>query len=327
MEKVIRPEIVVRYNQREVTKDLLPLITSFEYVDHVEGESDTVALSISDPDYRFLGSWYPEKGDTLEVLFGYAGDLAPAGIFEIDQQAVSGPPNAVELKGIAASYGRSMRTRRSSAHEDSSLLKIAQSIADAAGLNIVGDISPNLLVRRSTQNRETDLGYLRRIAKGFGYAFSVRGSDLVFFTYKGLEGLPPKRVVSLRDVISFSFKDKTAEVYKGAAVRYHNPDTQETINYETNELAQDTSDTLEVREIAKDEAEAQAKARSALRRANTTKTTGSLVVIGDTSLLAGNNIELAGAGVLSGMYHITKSRHSITPSGGYQTTVEVKKVK
>jgi len=27
------------------------------------------------------------------------------------------------------------------------------------------------------------------------------------------------------------------------------------------------------------------------------------------------------------MYHITKSRHSITPSGGYQTTIEVKKVK
>jgi hypothetical protein len=42
--------------------------------------------------------------------------------------------------------------------------------------------------------------------------------------------------------------------------------------------------------------------------------------------VSGNNIELRGLGVNSGVYHIETSKHSITPGGGYITSIELKKV-
>jgi uncharacterized protein len=241
-------------------------------------------------------------------------------------------------------------------------------------LTVTGEIDERLTVRRSKQNRETDLAYLYRLSRDYGYGFNVRGTDLVFYSLFQLEGEAAKKTIELGKTVSYAFRAKTAETYTAATLSYHNPDTQEVVEFKNEELVflrdgentldyflrvnneaaatvqtepsnadpdnpalfregEDTldyflrsRDTLKVYEKAKDPATAAAKTRAALHRKNSQAVTGSLVVVGDVTLLAGNNIELTGAGKFSGKYHIESSRHSITPAGGYGTSIEIKKV-
>jgi len=362
--ETITPEITIVYNKRNVTADLLPYLAAFEYLDNATGKSDEVTIQLADPAGLFIGDWYPEKGDTLEIYFGFVGNMVPAGLFEIDQIEVSGQPSTVSLMAIAAPTSRALRTRRSVAHENSSLRKIAEKVAERNGLTVTGQIDEALAVRRATQNRETDLSFLYRLARKYGYGFNVRGADLVFYSLYALEGEAAKKTIDLADVVSYAFRAKTAATYKSAQLSYHNPDTQEIVSFENGEdtLAfftgasatlptrtaapvsaqqeavffengEDTlafftgsADMLRVYEKAKDPATAAAVTRAALYEKNTQKVTGALVVVGDVNLLAGNNIEVTGAGKFSGRYHIESSRHTITPAGGYGTSLEIKKV-
>lgn len=313
------------YNQRDVTSDLLPLVASVDYVDKVNAESDTISIVVSDPDARFFGSWYPEKGDTIDLSIGYDDNLVPCGLFEIDQVEASGPPLSVSLMGIAAPVSKALRTRRSFAHEDSSLQKIAQEVAQKNGLVLSGNIDPNIYIRRSTQNRETDLRFLTRLANAHGHGFNVRGNALVFYSFYDLEALQPKLTIDLGELNAYRFKDKTAQVYKSARLVYHNPDDQKLVSYEDND-GKDTEDELLLYDTAKSGAEAASKARAALHVQNTQKTTASITLIGNPAILAGNNIQLTGAGVFNGLYHVESSRHNISAQGGYTTSADLKKV-
>lgn len=346
--EALTPDLTIMYNGRNVTADLRPYLASFEYLDNATGKSDEVTIQLADPERLFINEWFPEKGDTLEVYFGFVGNMVPAGLFEIDQIENSGPPNVVSIMGVAAPTSTSLRTKRSFAHEDSALHKIAEKVAERNGLSISGYISDNIKVRRSTQNRETDLAYLYRISKAHGFGFNVRGTSLIFYAIDALEGEGAKKTIALGDTVSYSFRAKTAETYKEATLSYHNPDTQEVVSFTTKreEVAENVSfensifregestlewvlrshDTLRVYEKAKDTATAEVKTRAALSYKNNQAVTGSLVVVGDVTLLAGNNIQLTGAGKFSGKYHIVSSRHGITPDGGYGTSIEIKKV-
>lgn len=315
----------------DVTEDLTPFILSAEYQDAVKDEADSLSLTVAAPDDRFLNGWYPDKGDTLELLLGYPGDFIPSGVFEIDQTEISGSATAstvLNIKAISAGVTKALRTVRSDRHEDSSLRKIADKIADRHGLTVVGDIDPGLTIKHATQYRKTDLAFLACLAKDYGYVFSVRGNDLVFTEVYALEDRPAVTTISADSLISYGFTDKSTQSYGAATVRYSDPDTQKTTQYAREESTPETTeaDTLEVFTTAKEATTANAKARAALHEKNTRKITGNLILPGTPSLLAGNNFTLTGLGVFDGTYHIEKSVHSLSPAAGYATTVNVKKI-
>jgi phage protein D len=329
METVTRAELTVLIRGRDVTSDLTPYILSASYEDAVAGEADSLTLTVADPDARFLNSWYPDKGDTLEMLLGYPGDYVPSGLFEIDQVDVNGPPRAISIKAISAGITKKLRTRRSFAHEGSDLRKIANTIAGRHGLSVEGEINEGLKVTRSTQYRETDLGYLSRMAKEYGYVFSVRGSRLVFTNIYTLESRPEVTTIDVAGLLSYAFADKTTETYGAATVRYHNPDTQQYTEYvKENEAATSTeADTVEVFTVAKEPATAEAKARAALHDKTTHKVTGTISLPGRPAILSGNNVELTGLGVFDGIYHVERCSHIYDVGGGYTTSAELKKIR
>ena len=85
-------------------------------------------------------------------------------------------------------------------------------------------------------------------------------------------------------------------------------------------------DVKEVRMRADNDAHGMQKAIAALHSSNSKQQEGSLPVIGNPYLVAGNNVEVTGLGKLSGIYHIHASVHHETPEGGYFTRAEVKRV-
>jgi len=74
-------------------------------------------------------------------------------------------------------------------------------------------------------------------------------------------------------------------------------------------------------------AQADARARCELARANREQTQGAARLQGRPQLLAGSVLTLTGAGRLDGNYLIQTSRHSLSRSGGYVTDIEFCRVR
>jgi phage protein D len=77
---------------------------------------------------------------------------------------------------------------------------------------------------------------------------------------------------------------------------------------------------LEIETRVKDEYEAKRVAERKLRNANRDEVVLSLDLVGDVAMRAGLNIDLLGAGKLSGKYHVNQARHSVR-GAGYTTSV------
>jgi hypothetical protein len=334
MEKIRKPKAEVIYNGKDISSDLWPYLLSIAYTDKVEGESDEIEIQVEDAEDLWKGPWYPTKGDTLKVSIGYEDTaLIDCGTFEIDEIELSGPPDVVSIRGLAAGIKKAVRSKNSKAYENQTLKEIAQAIAGKHGFSVTGTIQ-NIKFTRITQNAEHDLAFLRRLSEEYGHTFSVRDKQLVFTLMYDLEKGKSVVEVDRADLISFSIKDKTSQSYRTAVVKYHNPTNKEVVEYKTSghENAggsyepETAEDELIIHTKAENLAQAEAKAKAALWRANSKQQEGGFTVEGTTLLLAGNNIELTGLGILSGKYHIMESRHTIDKGSGYITDVQVKRV-
>src|SRR5258707_531145 len=112
------------------------------------------------------------------------------------------------------------------------LLSYARRNISAArhGIGVSGSPAAlNLQFARVTQNDETDLAFLHRLANRYNYDFSVRGKTLVFYARNQLEQAPAVYTVTRRNVTKFHFKGRTHHVYKAAVVSYLSPQTKQLI--------------------------------------------------------------------------------------------------
>lgn len=378
METLGRANFKVTYNKKDISSDLVPFLRSIRYKDNAEGKADELELSLENVDAFWENEWYPEKGDTIECEIGYEA-LMNCGTFEVDEIEITSIPDVVTIKAISAAISGNTRTKKSVAHENTTLKEIVQKVAADNGYTVTGEIA-DITFTRITQKREHDLEFLRRLSNQYGYFFSIRGSQLVFTNLYAIMGSESVKVIDREDCKSYTIKDKSAKVFRKANLRYfdskqgkvteivftpesiknsdgleYNTITDEQISQgvspiptplgitarpnilfqtEEYELQQDaglnfnlspTDDTLMLNDRVENDGQAEAVAKAGLIRANTCQQEGSITLVGDPVMVAGNNFQFTGIGKLSGKYHIAESEHSID-SAGYITTVEIKRV-
>lgn len=334
--EVRNPYFRVLYNGKNITEDISKYLHSLSYSDKVEGESDEIELELDDVEGLWRGPWYPTKGAKLDITIGYSDLTLPCGVFEIDEIEMSGPPDVVRIRGLAAGITSSLRTTKSKAYESMTLLQLAKYVAGLHGMAVTGEI-PDVTYRRVTQHRESDLAFLRRVASDYGCIFSLREKKLVFTTIYDVEKRTPATVIDRLDLASYSIKDTSAKTYKDAAVKFHNPvdkkvvsttyttkDEKNADGYAYTQIA--SGDTKVIHTKAENKKQAEMKAKAAIHRNNSKQQEGSLNMEGNPLIIAGNNFELTGFGKVSGLYHITESRHTISRSKGYSTEAAIKRV-
>jgi uncharacterized protein len=328
-----KPFAQILYNGIDITKDVSNDLVSLSYTDNAEGKSDDISLILDDTAGLWANGWYPLKGDQIRIILGYTDLSVTAGTFDIDEITISGTPAKINIKGIATGTARALRTPKSFAHEDKTLAEIARTVATANGLTLQGEIAP-IRIGRTTQNRETDLAFLKRISREYGYLFSIRDSTLTFTSMYDIDARTPVASIDITQTTRYSFTDKLVNTYVGASAAFHNVETRETVsvnetrpeNIDGQVVTDGTAqDTIEIRTKAENIQQGEAKAKAALYRANTEGQTGSISLEGNPLLLAGNNVELTGFGQLSGKYQIVSSNHNIS-TGGYLTDIEVKRI-
>lgn len=329
--RVAKPNYKVLYNGVNITADISRYMLSITYTDKVAGESDEVEIKLEDVDAQWQNSWYPEKGAKLNVTI----ENLKCGIFEIDEIELSGPPDEVSIRGMATGVTNSLRTKKSDAHENKTLKQIAEKVAQKNNLTIQGEV-PDITIGRATQNKETDLAFLKRISKQYGVVFSVRDTVITFTSVYTLEGRKSSFYVDKSNLKSYTLKDKADGAIKAKSV-HANPKQNEQIHQnkdfeswknQQDYKAPDTASKDEKIDYSKTEntQQAEAKAKAIMHLSATNQFEGDISMEGNTLACAGNNFQLTGLGKLSGKYHIKVSKHTIDRSGGYSTDLEIKRL-
>lgn len=325
------PKVIVIYAQKDITADIGPSLIEVVYTDYMEGESDSVELVLEDVEHKWQNAWYPQHGDQINLQIGYAGAaLLPCGDFEVDEIELYGPPDVIRIKALSAGVKRSVRTRNGRAYESTTLADIAATIAKRNQMKLVGKIE-HVKIGRITQVYETDLTFLKRVAQEYGYSFSVRGNQLVFFKRAEIKSAAAMLTLGRTDVSSFRFRDKVHGIVSSSTVSYHDPRAKITRKHKVKDATAKTNrhgaDEAKVNVRAEDDAQARLKANALLDRMNEDQTGASITMPGLVKAMAGVNVTLAGFGQMEGKYTITQSRHRFSRGPGYTSEIELKRVR
>ncbi|EEJ8782827.1 phage protein D [Salmonella enterica subsp. enterica] len=332
---VPQPAYRLVYNRKDITHDVSVYVTSVSYTDRLSGESDEIQVDLEDSEGRWRDAWYPGKGDTLTLQMGYAGEpLRECGTFSIDEIEMSGPPDSVSLRGLATSVTVAMRTKVSRGFENTTLAAIAQRIAGKHHLQLQGQIEP-LTLDRVTQYDETDLAFLKRLARDYGYLVKVTHTHVIFSSLDKLRDAPPTFTFTRPDISRYSLRDTINRIYKGAKHRSQNSRTKQVVTYQadggestttvsTATRGKNTSvDTLTLSGRSGNQGTAARRTRAALNLKNQYQKVATLSMAGNIRLRAGHNVTLTGFGASDGKWLTGSVRHSMTRSGGYTMDVEV----
>lgn len=332
MANVPQTAFSVTYNNKNITADISKYLLSLTYSDKTEGESDEVSIELEDVDNLWQNNWYPEKGANLVVTIG----SLKCGTFEIDEIQIQGPPSTVTIRGMATGIRNSLRTRKSDANENKTLKQIAEKIAAKNNLTIAGDI-PDITIRRVTQNKETDVAFLKRISSMYGVIFSVRGTSITFTSIYGLELREASFSVDKTELSQYNIKDKADGMIKEAKVKSKNAKKNEKVeaNLDFEKYKQEnpgyTAPPTEngndgvAYPYAENKQQGEAIAKAIMHLSATNQQEGNLTMQFNPLACAGNNFTLTGLGKLSGKYNIKSSSHRIDRSGAI-SEVEIKRL-
>lgn len=326
MRNVERPDWRITYEGANITEDLQGQLLSITYKDQLDEKVDTIDIRVEDADGRWRAPWYPQRNDKVRLELGYKGQpRVDAGEFFLDEFELSGPPDILAIRGKGEEQMKDFKTRRNRSFFEQNLNAIAQQIAGDHGLTLQG-LVPEIAYEQTTQNNETDVAFLNRLAYKFGAAFAIRGSDLVFHKLADLEGAAPVTMLRRKDLVRYNLRDNLRRIYKEAQLSYYCPKTKEIIEHTYTDDDIESGDTLVLRERFETKAQAEMRAEVALQQANRGLLSGTLVVIGNPRLVAGNTFELTDMGNATGRYIIHNSTHRVTRSAGYSTSLEVRRV-
>ncbi len=321
-----KPYVTLIYRGVDITAEIDPMLISVSYTDHHHGEVDEIDVEVHDKDGRWKGSWEPQAGDIMNLTFfdGWGGVL-PCGDFELDEPDFSGGRGGdiMTARGLAAPVTKSLRTEKTHGYDDQDLSAIVNQVAGRAGLSVEGDIQ-NLPFERVTQRRERDLEFLTRLAEDTGHYFTIKGTKAIFTSFKSVDGQSPAFATFHGDhaLTDYNFKRQTSDTYSKAKVSYLDPDKKETTRHEEVDADIKTADELKISgERVESPKHAEAMAKSKLHFANRKSVSGSIDMVGNVKMLAGNTFELLGMGNYSDTYLLDTTTHAMT-RGGYTSSGE-----
>lgn len=317
----------------DVTKDLSPYLIGIDYEDKLSGEADTLTIELNDAARRFIGDWFPQRGDTLDVelsRINFNGDgrteRLPLGEFEVDEISNSFPPSRCRIKAVSISQNSHLRQHDySKSWENVKLSEIAQEVAQAAGLELIYRTEDDPQITRAEQGESSTLGFLMKICADNGLALKVDDKKLIIFDETELEKQEPVKIFDRESstILHFDARATINEIYGSCEVNYRNAKQAE--NYSAKFDAPDaTSDkVLRINQRCDSQAAAEKLAKKKLRDKNKDEIKVSLDVVGDFVLVAGSCVELKNCGFYAGKYIIERAAHSI--GDGYTVRLELRK--
>lgn len=335
----------VRYNQKDISVDLAAHLKGLSYTDNMSGEADTLDLTLEDKAGAWQGSWFPDKGATLEATLNTlnweslsAGNASlRLGLFELDEIASNGYPSEVQIRAVSIPSNNKLRgIERTRSWEKAELKIIANDIASGAGMELVYDTEENPTLERTEQTEQSDLSFLLALTKDHGLALKVTENKVVIFDEAKYETEEPKitivkpgtfftqgKGIYVTDVLRYSLTNRSRDIFKACHVRYQHGKKKKIVEATFTDPDKKEGKTLEIREQVETIAEAERLAKKKLREKNCQEWTGSITVPGNLNLVAAVTVALYGFGKFDGSYIITRASHTV--GSGYQTSIDFRR--
>ena len=325
------PNWVLTYVGVNITADVSQMVLAIRYVDRLEGASGELEVDLEDSEKLWQGPWYPALGDVVSLQIGYGDEaLLDCGEFQIDELELDGPPDVMRIRCLAAYITPAMRTANTVAYEGMGVMEIAAQIAAKYGLALVAatsESSSDVVFERVTQRRQTDLEFLKRLAREHNFDFTIRAGQLIFYDRPALESVPAVQTIVRADTVRFSFRNRSRRIYDGAQFSYFDPDIKELISQSVSANSPSpTGDTLKIVARCENAQQAMVKAEALLHLHNMVFVDTYLESPGCTVLVAGNNVNLSGWGALDGTYLIETAQHRLARVAGYSTSIAARRI-
>lgn len=331
MASLIHPAVELLYNGRDVTADLSPYLMSATYTDRLSGEADDLDVELASPsvrDTRWLADWYPDKGVTLQMRYGYRDRLlGDTGEMEVDEIEIAAPPLSVRIRALSAGITRQARTRLGRAYENLRLSQIVDAVAARLGAKRAGRIDPDPLLDRVTQYQEGDWAFLRRLLAEYGYTIKLTENNKTLAVARAdhLAEQDDVAVLAPALITAWRYRDKVSDVPQRVELKHH--DSKAAVVY-GKDAATGEVKPVDVRRIhrrARSPEDAAAQAEGEAERHAVDKTALELSLPGDPLLVAGSIVRLEGFARLDGRYLIAEARHSISRTG-YTTDLQTRRL-
>lgn len=328
-----RTEVVLNYKGVNISSELAPFLSSFSYSDN-EGKSDEIQIELQDRDKKWQDPWLPGDGDEIKatiktINWNKEGEVLQlnCGTFFVDDVGFSGPPDKITIKAMSVPFvdgGKGSKHTR--AWENASLSTIAGDVATSAGLSLLYD-APNYAYDRVDQLRQTDLAFIKRMAKKEGLSTKVTDGKLIIYDELTYESKGTVRTIKRGedDVITYDFSQSVAEKqYKKVEVSYFDDTKKKNVKYIYIVPKVENGPTLRVNKRAKNLGEAMRWAKAEARAKNKKSKSGNLTLMGTTKLVQGLTVQLEKFGAFDGKYFIESCSHGVT--GKYETAIEIREV-
>lgn len=252
------------------------------------------------------------------------------GLFEIDSMDASGPPAQVTIKATSLPYSSTVRIeKKTRAWENIKLSAIANEIARKNRMECMFLSSYDPLYTRREQVQTSDIVFLQKLCGNAGISLKVSANIIVLFDAAAYESKAAVCTIKRgsADVISYRFGTSTNDTkYKDCHVSYTDPQTKQTIEYTyTPRDAPEDGQTLEINEKVNNREEARQLAMKRLRQKNKAEYSAEFTLTGDTRIVAGVTVTVAGWGIFDGKYILETATHSVTGSG-YTLQVKLRRV-
>lgn len=321
------PTFTLTYEGVDISRDLAELLGTLTYTDRLHAQSPDLEIAVENRDRRWMDKWLPAKGDEALLVLGYEGELElDCGRFEFDDADFAGPPDRVTLGFLATDVTADLRTERTEPYEKTTLRAIAEDIAKRHNLELVGEV-PEVKIDRATQNEETDLQFITKLAEEYDLVVKVENRKLIFYSWDELDARPIIATLTDADIKSYRIPWKSDSVYKQATLTYQDPKTKKEITHTEVDPEIEVGDTLKVNDRVESQAQAIEKCKAALKKANRKQVEPSIdLVEGVSWAIAGANVEVNGYGLFSGKYQITEAKHTMNLNRGWDCSLKLRKI-
>lgn len=309
----------VFYNGKKIQATTENYLSSFEYQDPDQGESDTITLSLADPADEWISAWLPTKGDEISAVIKFydrdkEGDelQLECGTFVIDDLSYSfgSGGSAFKISAVSSPTDDAFQsTKRTQTWENVTMRKVADTIAARYSMTLVFD-TDDLPIRTQEQSDETDSAFLAKVLKEYGLFVKTYSKKLVIFDREKLKKSDPVAMIDKSDMDSFSWNTTIAGSYTGGNITYTGVDGND-IRYETGSGKR----VLNVNTKADNEADAKRKLDSAIAEANHGITQVTFSTLGRPEIVSGQTIVITGFGQLSGKFYIDDKTDTLNGNG------------
>lgn len=173
--------ISLQYNGANASGQIGSDLSAFQYKDVASGTSDSIGLDLNDRDHRWIGAWFPQKGDLLQPTIqtrNWTGDGQqlnfPCGTFRVDDFSFSGGPIRLHLDAVAVPAENSgfKATERTETYETTTLKEIGQTITGRSGISLFFE-APDVAIEKVEQSKQNDCAFYTDLVEKYGLAIKI----------------------------------------------------------------------------------------------------------------------------------------------------------